>query len=69
MTDITRLNSQDPAFQQALEKLLTRGEATDRQINSTVEEIIAAVRARGDAAVIEMTGRFDNWTVGSAAEL
>jgi histidinol dehydrogenase len=69
MTDITRLNSQDPAFQQALEKLLTRGEATDRQINSTVEEIIAAVRARGDAAVIEMTGRFDNWSVGSAAEL
>jgi histidinol dehydrogenase len=69
MTDITRLNSQDPAFRQALEKLLTRGEATDRQINSTVEEIIAAVRERGDAAVIEMTGRFDNWSVGSAAEL
>ncbi len=69
MTDITRLNSQDPAFQQALEKLLTRGEATDRQINATVEEIIAAVRVRGDAAVIEMTGRFDNWSVGSAAEL
>jgi len=69
MTDITRLNSQDPAFQQALEKLLTRGEAADRQINATVEEIIAAVRARGDAAVIEMTGRFDNWSVGSAANL
>ena len=28
-----------------------------------------AVRERGDAAVLEFTGRFDNWTPGSAAEL
>ncbi len=69
MTEITRLNSQDPAFQLALEKLLTRGEATDRQVTATVEEIIAAVRERGDDAVIELTGRFDNWSPGSAAEL
>jgi histidinol dehydrogenase len=69
MIELTRLNSQDPAFRQSLEKLLTRGEAADRQINTAVEGIITAVRERGDAAVIELTGRFDNWSVNSPADL
>ncbi len=69
MIEITRLNSQDPVFRQSLEKLLTRGETADRRINTVVEEIITAVRERGDAALIEMTERFDNWSAGSATNL
>jgi histidinol dehydrogenase len=69
MTDIKRLDSRDPGFREALEKLLTREAEADRRVETAVQEIIAAVRERGDDAVLEYTGRFDNWNPGSAAEL
>ena len=69
MTDIKRLDSRDPGFREALEQLLTREAEADRRVETAVQEIIAAVRDRGDDAVLEFTGRFDNWTPDSAAAL
>src|ERR1700752_3063880 len=37
-------------------------EEADAKIRSTVEGIIADVRARGDAAVRELSERFDKWS-------
>jgi sulfopropanediol 3-dehydrogenase len=39
----------------------TRAEA-DSQVRSTVESILADIEARGDVAVRELSGKFDNWT-------
>lgn len=39
-----------------------RVEASDPAIRATVEEIVAAVRDRGDAAVRDFSARFDGWS-------
>jgi histidinol dehydrogenase len=67
--DIARLNSQDPAFDADLERLLDWEQTADPAVEAVVREVIAAVRARGDAAVIEYTARFDRWSVSAADEL
>jgi histidinol dehydrogenase len=67
--DIARLNSQDPAFDTDLERLLDWEQVADPAVETVVREVIAAVRARGDAAVIEYTTRFDRWSVSFADEL
>jgi histidinol dehydrogenase len=69
MSDIARLNSRDPGFRQALEALLSRQGAADRGIEETVRGIIDDVRARGDAALLELTRRLDRYAVAAAAEL
>ncbi len=69
MLDIARLNSQDAAFDAALERLLDWEQAADPAVEAVVREVIAAVRSRGDAAVIEYTARFDRWSVSAADEL
>jgi histidinol dehydrogenase len=49
---------------------LTRApEAVAPEIHRTVDEILAAVRARGDAALCEYTTRFDGWRPASAGDL
>mgnify|MGYP000122622826 CR=1 FL=1 len=53
MTDIKRLDSREPGFREALEQLLTREAEADRRVETAVQEIIAAVRDRGDDAVLE----------------
>ena len=42
---------------------------SDDKVNTIVREILAAVRERGDAAVLEYTNRFDRMNVSSMAEL
>ena len=69
MPDIKRLNSRDAAFDAELEGLLDWEQAADPAVETVVREVIAAVRARGDAAVIEYTARFDRWPVASASDL
>ena len=39
------------------------------EIHRAVDEILAAVRARGDAALCEYTARFDGWSPASAGDL
>ncbi len=56
---ITRLDSQTPDFQKMLEELVQWDSISDKKIITTVESILADVRQRGDAAVIEYTNRLD----------
>ena len=61
MTNLTlaRLDAAAPDFGARLTHLLAFNDATDDAVQSAVTEILAAVKARGDAAVIEYTARFD----------
>jgi histidinol dehydrogenase len=69
MALITRLSSTDPDFQDRLEQLLAWEAVSDAQVESTVRAILAEVRARGDAAVVEYTNRFDRTHADSMADL
>lgn len=59
MTQVRRLDSTQAGFAEQLGKLLAYDNSTDEKINAAVAEILAAVRSRGDAAVVEYTNRFD----------
>ncbi len=69
MVDITRLDTTSDEFWPALEKLLAWEGVSDDKVNAIVREILAAVRERGDAAVLEYTNRFDRMNAVSMAEL
>jgi len=69
MPDIKILNSQDSGFDVELERLLDWDQTTDPAVEAVVRDVIADVRARGDAAVMEYTTRFDRWQAASASGL
>lgn len=60
---IARLSTVDPAFHQRLDALLDWEGVSDKAVQTRVEEILADVKQRGDAAVIETTNRFDRMDV------
>ena len=64
-----RLNVTDPDFEPAFAALLDDARETTARVDSVVTEIIAEVRARGDAALIDFTTRFDRWAPADAAAL
>jgi histidinol dehydrogenase len=68
-TAIRRLNAADADFASHLDHLLSWESVSDESVNQRVLEIIAAVRERGDAALVEYTQRFDGLTVSSMADL
>lgn len=59
MTVINRLDSRQPEFNERLRTLLAFEASEDASIEQAVHDILADVRARGDAAVLEYTERFD----------
>ncbi len=63
-----RLDASEPGFEAAFEALIAtrHGEA---DVAGDVAAIIADVRARGDAAVIDYTRQFDRLSVAGAADL
>ena len=63
------LNSSDAGFAAALTSLLAYSAETDGAIESSVAAILADVRARGDAAVLDCTHRFDGIDATSVAAL
>ena len=67
--DIRRLNAADPDFSRHLDHLLSWESVSDDGVNERVLEIIKAVRERGDAALVELTQRFDALDVASMADL
>jgi len=69
MTQIRRLSTADAGFSQSLAALLAWDAAADDQVQQRVAAIIAEVRGRGDAALLELTARFDHWTPTGAADL
>jgi len=55
----TRLNAGAPGFDVAFAALLTQNRAEEADVSQTVAAIITDVAARGDAALIDYTQRFD----------
>lgn len=59
------LSSQDPGFEQAFAAFLTTKREDSPDVDAAVAEIIADVRTRGDAAVLELTEKFDRLALGA----
>jgi len=53
------LDTSDPGFEPAFAAFLTTKREDAPDVDATVAAIIEAVRQRGDAALIELTARFD----------
>ena len=66
---ITRLEASSADFRARLAELLAFNDATDSAVQNAVSEILAGVRARGDAAVLEYTARFDRLDAPDMAAL
>ncbi|GHA91146.1 histidinol dehydrogenase [Modicisalibacter luteus] len=66
---IARLSTADANFDASLEALLSWEGVSDAQVQQRVEEILHAVRTRGDTALVEASNRFDRLSVSSMAEL
>ncbi len=59
MVKIVRLDAAASDFRNQLDERLAWDSASDESVNQVVREILADVRKRGDAAVVEYTNRFD----------
>lgn len=66
---LRRLNAADPDFARHLDHLLSWESVSDESVNQRVLDIIADVRRRGDAAVVEFTQRFDGVDAKTMADL
>jgi histidinol dehydrogenase len=66
---VTRLDASSPDFRARLAELLAFNDETDSAVQNAVSEILAGVRARGDAAVLEYTARFDRLNAPDMAAL
>lgn len=62
-----RLNTNDADFDTSFEDLLNAKREMDEDVDRTVADILSDVRARGDAAVVEYTNRFDRMEIDAAA--
>lgn len=60
---VARLSTLDAAFHSRLDALLAWGSVSDESVQGRVEAILADVKARGDAAVVDTTNRFDRLAV------
>jgi histidinol dehydrogenase len=69
MLNIRRLRSTEPDFDRALEALIAFDSALDAEVQQNAARIVADVRARGDAALLEYTQRFDRHPARSVAGL
>jgi histidinol dehydrogenase len=69
MVDIKKLNASDTEFWSELEVLLAWEGVSDESVTSIVKEILAAVKSKGDEAVLEYSRRFDHVTAESMADL
>jgi histidinol dehydrogenase len=66
---LRRLSTRDAGFDAELAALTRFEAAQDPQVEAAVRAILADVRARGDAAVLEYTSRFDKANARSIGEL
>ncbi|MBT3306916.1 MAG: histidinol dehydrogenase [Alphaproteobacteria bacterium] len=58
---VLRLNAKDPDFENAFQRLLGAKRETGTDVNDAVRNILSDVQARGDAAVVEYTSKFDGF--------
>ncbi len=66
---LRQLRTADASFESELSRLRHWSAETDQGIEGRVTQILADVRARGDAAVLEYTARFDGLATASVADL
>ena len=64
-----RLHSHSPEFEQSFDALVAPELEWDEQVVQQVSGILCDVRARGDAAVLQYTARFDQLEAGSVDAL
>jgi histidinol dehydrogenase len=67
--NIRRLSTADADFEPQFQRVLHWSAETDAAIEDRVAQIIEDVRTHGDAAVLELTARFDGVQAASMAEL
>jgi histidinol dehydrogenase len=67
--NIRRLSTADADFESQFQRVLHWSAETDAAIEGRVAQIIDEVRTRGDAAVLELTARFDGVQAASMADL
>ncbi|MCC6502061.1 MAG: histidinol dehydrogenase [Deltaproteobacteria bacterium] len=63
------IGSTDAGFKPLLSEILKRGEQDTTLVEEAVKEIIAAVKARGDKALVEYTKRFDKADIKGSIEV
>jgi histidinol dehydrogenase len=61
-----RLTTTDPTFAASFARFLTQKREVSPDVDASVREIVSAVRRHGDAAVIELTERFDSLRLTTA---
>jgi histidinol dehydrogenase len=66
---LRRLDTTAPGFDAEFDRLTAFEAAQDPAVDAAVAAIVADVRARGDAAVLEYTARFDRVRVDRVADL
>jgi histidinol dehydrogenase len=69
MPEIARLDSSAPGFDAALARLTAFDAKQDEAVDAAVTAILADVRARGDAALLDYTARFDRVRAARVASL
>lgn len=69
MVAIKSLDAKAADFDSQLKTLLSSSMQMDAALTATVSDIIAEVRTRGDAALVDLTNRFDRRKVKTMAEL
>ena len=69
MLEMRRLSSSQRDFAARLAELTSIEQSLDEAVERRAAEILADVRMRGDAAVIEYTARFDRLSVSAVADL
>ncbi|MDP1520062.1 histidinol dehydrogenase [Porticoccus litoralis] len=67
--NIKRLATSDDGFDESLQKLLAWETVSDSRVEQVVDEILSAIRQRGDAALLEYTNRFDRRVATVISEL
>lgn len=64
-----RLDAKDPDFRRRFDAFAGAGREAPRDVRAAVTAILADIRARGDAALLELTGRLDRLNVADVAAL
>jgi histidinol dehydrogenase len=67
--NIRQLSTRAAGFNAELDSLLAFEATADEKLEATVADILADVKRRGDAAVLEYTGRFDRLPLADAAAM
>ncbi len=66
---LTVIDSGGEQYHRQLEQLVAREGEQEHAVETAVADIIAAVRAHGDAALLKFTAQFEHYQVATAAEL